>query len=77
MYLMLQAWDLRMQKEAMDLKHNEDFISDLAVDNQSKILLATSGDGTLTAINLRGKKMEMQSELFDSEFLSLAIVKVS
>ena len=60
----------------MDLKENDEFISDLAVDSQSKIVLATSGDGTLTVINLRRKKLEMQSELFDSEFLSLAIVKV-
>ena len=65
-----------MQKEAMDLKESEEFISDLAVDSQFKTLLATSGEGTLTAINLRKKKLEMQSELFDSEFLSLAIVKV-
>lgn len=66
-----------MQKQTMDLKENDEFISDLAVDSQSKLLLATSGDGTLTAINLRRKKLELQSELFDSEFLSLAIVKVS
>lgn len=71
----IKAWDLRMQKEAMDLKESEEFISDLAVDSQFKTLLATSGEGTLTAINLRKKKLEMQSELFDSEFLSLAIVK--
>ena len=65
-----------MQKEAIDLKESEEFISDLAVDSQFRTLLATSGEGTLTAINLRKKKLEMQSELFDSEFLSLAIVKV-
>lgn len=71
----IKAWDLRMQKEAMDLKENDEFISDLAMDSQAKTLLATSGDGTLTVVNLRRKKLELQSELFDSEFLSLAIMK--
>ena len=65
-----------MQKEAMDLKENDEFISDLGVDKHSKTVLATCGDGTLTVVNLRRKKLELQSELFDSEFLSLAIVKV-
>jgi hypothetical protein len=35
-----------------------------------------SGDGTLTAFNIRRKKLELQSELFDAEFLSLAQMKV-
>lgn len=39
-------------------------------------LCCFSGEGTLTAFNLRRKKMEVQSELFDSEFLSMAVVKV-
>ena len=65
-----------MQKEAMDLKENDEFISDLGVDKHAKTVLATCGDGTLTVVNLRRKKLELQSELFDSEFLSLAIVKV-
>lgn len=36
-----------------------------------------SGDGTLTAFNIRQKRMELQSELFDSELLSLSILKVN
>lgn len=35
-----------------------------------------SGEGTLTAFNIRRKRMDLQSELFDSEFLSIAAVKV-
>ncbi|XP_062591946.1 WD repeat-containing protein 55-like isoform X3 [Saccostrea cucullata] len=71
----LKLWDLRTKTAVMDLKENDDYISDMAIDNQQKILLATSGDGTLTAFNVRRKRMEIQSELFDSELLSLSIVK--
>lgn len=41
------------------------------------VIFCFSGEGTLTSFNIRRKKMEMQSELFDSEFLSLALLKVS
>lgn len=71
----LKLWDLRTKTAVMDMKENEDYISDLAVDDQQKFLLATSGDGTLTAFNIRQKRMELQSELFDSELLSLSILK--
>ena len=36
-----------------------------------------SGDGTLSAFDIRKHKMKLQSEIFDSELLSLASVKVS
>ena len=39
-------------------------------------LVFSSGDGTLTALDIRKHKMKLQSELFDSELLSLAPVKV-
>jgi hypothetical protein len=34
-----------------------------------------SGEGTLTAYHIKGKKMLLQSELMDSEMLSVAFVK--
>ncbi|WAQ99393.1 WDR55-like protein, partial [Mya arenaria] len=71
----VKLWDLRQQKAVMEERQSEEYISDIAVDDQKKTLLVASGEGTLTAFNLRRKKMETQSELFDSEFLSLAIVK--
>lgn len=71
----LKLWDLRQQKAVMEVRESEEFISDIAVDDAKRTLLTTSGEGTLTAFNLRRKKLDTQSELFDSEFLSLAIVK--
>ncbi|KAK3577747.1 hypothetical protein CHS0354_015784 [Potamilus streckersoni] len=71
----VKVWDLRKKTAVMELKQNDDFISDMAIDSHRKILLATSGDGTLIAFNIRKRQMELQSELFDSEFLSVAIVK--
>ena len=36
-----QLWDLRTKTAVMDMKENEDYISDMAVDDQQKFLLAT------------------------------------
>lgn len=76
-----------------------DYISDLAVSNDKKILLATwyfgfliisafnlsillnklilsSGEGTLNAFSIKKKKLQLQSELMDSELLCVKYVKV-
>lgn len=70
-----KLWDYRRQEAVMESKECDDFISDMVVDDAKKTLLAASGDGTLTAFNVRKKAMELQSELFDDDFLSLAILK--
>ena len=49
----------------------------MAVNREGSTLLATSGDGTLTVLDLRQKKLEHHSDTNESELLSLAIVKVS
>ncbi|XP_076446005.1 WD repeat-containing protein 55-like [Babylonia areolata] len=71
----VKVWDMRSKAATMELHECEDFISDMILDQQQRILLATSGDGTLTAFNIRQKKMVLQSELHDSELLSLCAIK--
>ncbi|BFZ24461.1 hypothetical protein BsWGS_27500 [Bradybaena similaris] len=70
----LKVWDMRTKTATMELKECEDFISDMIVEDNKKII-ASSGEGTLTCFNIRQKRMESQSELFDSELLCLARVK--
>ena len=40
------------------------------------VMFSFSGEGTLSAFDIRKHKMVVQSELLDSGLLSLAIVKV-
>ncbi|XP_053213456.1 WD repeat-containing protein 55 homolog [Panonychus citri] len=65
-----RAWDYRVDRGTfMDLKKSEDHISDLDIDSQKRIVVASSGEGTLTAFNIRSRRMEEpQSELFDAGF---------
>lgn len=73
-----QLWDTRSWRSVCEVKgQNKDFISGLAVEEgELSTLLATSGDGTLTVLDLRQRRLVQQSDTNESELLSLAIVKV-
>uniref|UniRef100_T1IPJ2 WD repeat-containing protein 55 homolog n=1 Tax=Strigamia maritima TaxID=126957 RepID=T1IPJ2_STRMM len=70
-----KVWDYRRATPIFEQKQMEDYISCMTINEEKKILLATSGEGTLTAFNVRAKRMELQSEPFDSEMLSVSIIK--
>lgn len=72
-----QIWDLRSWKQVCSLAENRDFISDMVVDEGASTLLATSGDGSLVAVDVRQRRLLQRSDTNESELLSLAIVKVS
>ncbi|XP_071951859.1 WD repeat-containing protein 55-like [Antedon mediterranea] len=71
----VQMWDTRKQQSIITFKQNEDYISDMATDNDNRILLATSGDGTLSAFNVRRRRFDMQSENMEDEMMTVSIIK--
>ncbi|XP_067948583.1 WD repeat-containing protein 55-like [Watersipora subatra] len=72
----VKMWDMRrMPTPVMELKENDEYISDMVCHENKKHLLVTSGDGTLSCVNIKNRKLELQSELFESELLSIAIMK--
>ncbi|KAH8025380.1 hypothetical protein HPB51_007692 [Rhipicephalus microplus] len=73
----VKVWDRRTNAAVMECRESDDFISDLATGDNHRVLLATSGDGTLTAFNLRQRALQLQSEPLEDEFLSLAVLKAS
>eukprot|EP00123_Amoebidium_parasiticum_P020460 comp50296_c0_seq1/m.47636 comp50296_c0_seq1/g.47636 ORF comp50296_c0_seq1/g.47636 comp50296_c0_seq1/m.47636 type:complete len:349 (-) comp50296_c0_seq1:241-1287(-) len=71
----VKVWDLRSQQMVMEVEECEDFISDMVFRADKKILLTTSGDGTLCAFNMRKRELIKRSDFMDEELLSLAIMK--
>lgn len=71
-----KVWDYRTERPVhMELLQCEEYISDLDIDSDCRIVLATSGEGTLTAFNIRARRMEEpQSELFESGFQCVRFV---
>lgn len=62
-----RLWDYRVNRgSAMELHACTDYISDMDILPDNRTIVTTSGEGTLTAYNIRSKKMVHQSELFDS-----------
>ncbi|KAG9302850.1 hypothetical protein G9A89_009627 [Geosiphon pyriformis] len=68
-------WDIRQGNEIMEYSEHEDFISDFAFSQESKTLLATSGDGALSVYDIRRPNLVAMSDNQEDELLSIAIVK--
>lgn len=53
-------WDFRTPKECMLFKDVEEYISCMIVSEGKRNLVCSSGEGTITAYNFRGKRLEVQ-----------------
>ncbi|XP_077354797.1 WD repeat-containing protein 55 [Festucalex cinctus] len=71
----LKVWDMRKGSAIMDLKHHDDYISDIAVDEAKRILLTASGDGTMGIFNIKRRRFELLSEYQSSDLTSVALMK--
>lgn len=68
-------WDFRMASPVACFEDCAEYISSLAVSKDKKTLLAVSGEGVISSYNVKSRKLQMQSESFDCDFLSLGIIK--
>ena len=57
----IKLWDLRKQSCVFQWSEHEDFISDIAINEEKNILLAASGDGCLSALHMRKGTVEGSS----------------
>jgi WD40 repeat protein len=73
----IKLWDPRKPTEIRAYKQHFDFISDFLWLDDKKILVATSGDGTLSVMDVRANKTEpaAQSEDQEDELLSIVAIK--
>ena len=53
----MKLWDVRQRRETAAFAAHTDFVSDFALHEPRQTLLAVSGDGTLTATDLRTNKV--------------------
>ncbi|KAM9425636.1 WD repeat-containing protein 55 [Pholidichthys leucotaenia] len=72
----LKVWDMRKGSAIMDLKHHDDYISDITVDQAKRILLTASGDGTMGVFNLkRGASSCCGTKYQSGDLTSVALMK--
>ncbi|XP_006827677.2 WD repeat-containing protein 55 isoform X1 [Amborella trichopoda] len=72
----IKVWDTRSRTCCNSFDAHEEFISDMEFISDSKQLLGTSGDGTLSVCNLRKDKVQEKSEFSEDELLSVVVMKV-
>lgn len=73
----IKLWDPRQQECVREYTQHFDYITDFLWLDDKKQLVATSGDGTLSVMDVRSKKPEpfAQSEDQDDELLSIVAIK--
>jgi len=73
----VKIWDKRRSNPVpvIEFKEIDEFVSCMTTDDNARLLLCTSGEGTLTAFNTRAKKMEGQSEVYPSEMNTVGIIR--
>ncbi|XP_063784850.1 WD repeat-containing protein 55 isoform X2 [Pseudophryne corroboree] len=72
---MLKIWDLRRGTAFMEMKNHEEYISDMVIDQNKKLLLTASGDGTMGVFNIKRRRFELLSEYQNGDLTSVAIMK--
>ncbi|XP_012279837.1 WD repeat-containing protein 55 homolog [Orussus abietinus] len=73
----VKLWDLRQRGDSplLSLKEMQDYVGSMITTSDEKYLACSSGDGTLTTLNIRAKKMHVQSEEYDEELICLGLMK--
>ncbi|XP_038270362.1 WD repeat-containing protein 55 [Dermochelys coriacea] len=72
---MLKVWDLRKGTAIMEMRQHEEYISSMAIDENKKLLLTTSGDGTMGVFNIKRRRFELLSEPQSGDLTSIALMK--
>lgn len=73
----LKVWDRRDKDSTatFTLKEVDDYISGILTNSAKKMLLMTSGDGYLTAVNLGARKLFVQSEQYEEELTTMGLYR--
>uniref|UniRef100_A0A8D0HE57 WD repeat-containing protein 55 n=1 Tax=Sphenodon punctatus TaxID=8508 RepID=A0A8D0HE57_SPHPU len=71
----MKVWDLRKGSAIMEMKEHEEYISDMAIDENKKFLLTTSGDGTMGVFNIKRRRFELLSEPQNGDLTAVSLMK--
>jgi WD40 repeat protein len=59
--MFLSVWDIRKNNPICSLKEMDDYVSCMATTEAQKYLVCTSGDGTITSLDLRNRRLHLQA----------------
>jgi WD40 repeat protein len=71
--LFIIVWDCRQSNTnpIFSLKEMDDFVTSMITNDDKKYLVCASGDGTITTINMRTKKLHVQVRKYIKFFINI------
>nr|CAD7572103.1 unnamed protein product [Timema californicum] len=73
--ILTSIWDMRKKDPIFSRKEMDDYVSKMVTTEAKRYLVCSSGEGTITSINLVSHKLHMQSEMYDTELTSLCLMR--
>ncbi|KAG6454023.1 hypothetical protein O3G_MSEX008482 [Manduca sexta] len=71
----VKLWDMRKETPVFNIKVGEEHVSDMLTNEDQKYLVCAGGDGVLNTIDLKGRKIYVRSEDYDSELTCLGLFR--
>lgn len=72
----IKLWDVRHKDPIFSLSGRvKDYISGMVTTDSKRYLACTSGEGTVTSINLPARKFHVQSEVYESEYMCAGLCR--
>jgi hypothetical protein len=59
--MLLSVWDIRKRNPISSLKEMDDYVSCMVTTEVQKYLACSSGEGTVTSIDLRNRRLHLQA----------------
>jgi WD40 repeat protein len=59
--MLLSVWDIRRSNPIWSLKEMDDYVSCMVTTEAQKYLVCSSGEGTVTSIDLRNGRLQLQA----------------
>ena len=59
--MLLSVWDIRKSTPIWSLKEMDDYVSCMVTTEAQKYLVCTSGEGTVTSLDLRNGRLHLQA----------------
>jgi hypothetical protein len=59
--MLLAVWDIRKSNPIWSLKEMDDYVSCMVTTEAQKYLVCTSGEGTVTSVDLRNGRLHIQA----------------
>ncbi|XP_047003608.1 WD repeat-containing protein 55 homolog [Schistocerca americana] len=71
----VKVWDVRRSDPVFSIKETDDYVTSMITNEDKQFLVYSSGEGTITSVNLRSRKLHLQSEPYEEELNCVGLMR--